>query len=234
MGMGGLDGDWTHRRRGPGGTRALNADVARSRPEIAWSWRPSHAGSVDQVRIANGHVHVATMAPSDPDAPGWEHATIFALDGMTGQVSAQRTLADPVPVSAMAIEQGIVHVVATRKDEPIFLYGLRVGDLRPCHRRRVTLDRDERREDVLDAWAMPGGGMWLEIESAFGGARAYASVSDNSNVAAAQTHVDDVAGTGWGSPARDACTDGHALFAPLSGHDGGSMTPALWQLAPAI
>jgi len=237
---GAIFGDWTHRRRDAGGTRALAAEVARSRPEIVWSWRPSHAGSVDQVRIAHGFVHVATMAPPDADAPDWEHATVFALEASTGRVVAQRTLPDPVPVAAMAIDDGRVQVVATRKGEPIFVYALDVGDLRARRRRRVTLDRDERREDVLDAWAMPRGALWLEIERASGGPRAYASVDETATVAAAQTHAEDIGKAGWGSPARDACIDGQALFAPLAGdaaetaEQGVSRPPALWQLEPRL
>lgn len=232
MSGGAILGDWTHRRRDAGGTRALVADVARSRPEIAWSWRPSHAGAVDQVRVAGGHVHVATMPLHEPETAGWHHATLYALDVATGQVRAQRTLPDPLPVSALCIEQGTLHVAATRKHEPVLLYALGTGDLAPRSRRRIALDRDELREDVLDAWALHDGGLWLEIESAFGGARAYAFVGEGEGAAVAQSHAADGGGT-WGAPARDACLVERTLVAPMNAVVGeGLFSPRLWQVAP--
>ncbi len=216
-------GDWTHRRGDAGGTRAVSADVANAKPELAWSWRPDHGGRVDQVRIAGRCVYVATMTPADEAAPGWEHATIYALDVDTGKVLATRALPDPVPVAAMVAavvgQRGVVHVLATRKGEPIFWYELEAPDLTPTHRRLVELDRDGRREDVLDAWASPDGGVWLELEGALGatGGRAYAYVGPDESFAVAQTHRDDVAAADWGAPARDACCAGLELFAPLVG-----------------
>src|SRR5947209_4076338 len=94
-------GDWTHRRGDAGGTRAVSSDVGRAKPEVAWTWRPDHGGRVDQVRIAGTCVYVATMAPVDDAAPGWEHATIYAIDVETGRVLASRALPDPMPVAAM-------------------------------------------------------------------------------------------------------------------------------------
>ncbi len=240
-------GDWTHRRGDAGGTRAVSADVADAKPEIAWSWRPEHGGRVDQVRIAGTCVYVATMAPVDEGAPGWEHATIYALDVDTGKVLAKRALPDPVPVAAMVAQAGVVHVLATRKGEPIFWYALEAPDLAPRHRRLVELDRDGRREDVLDAWASPDGGVWLELEGALGatGGRAYAYVGAEESFAVAQTHRDDVAAADWGAPSRDACCAGLELFAPLAGtwresdgqgdstpHVLASEPPAIWALEP--
>ena len=243
MAQGGIIlGDWTHRRGDPGGTRAISADVARARPEVAWVWEPEHEGTVDQVRIVGGCVYVASMLPRDDDAPGWEHPVIYALDAHTGQVVARRALPDPVPVSAMMAGDGVVHVIATRKGEPIFWYTLQAVDLLPGHRRVIELDRDPRHEDVLDAWLSPGGGVWLELESAMGGTRgrAYVFIGDGVTRGTTQTHEDDVASADFGAPARDACCDGHTLFAPLASawrgeEDGvidGGTSPALWKIDP--
>jgi hypothetical protein len=229
MGHGVILGDWTHRRGDVGGTRAVSADVLKAKPEVAWSWRPEHGGRVDQVRIAGECVYVATMRPDDTDAPGWEHAVVYALDAATGRVMARRPLPDPVPVAAMLCEAGLVHVIATRKGEPIFSYALEPGSLVPRHRRLIELDRDARRDDVLDAWGLPDGGLWLEIERASGttGGRAYAHVCAGDNAASAQTHEDDVASGEWGTPARDACCVGSELFAPVR-----ATTPAVWRVKP--
>jgi len=229
-------GDWTHRRGDAGGTRAVSSDVARAKPEVAWTWRPEHGGRVDQVRIAGTCVYVATMAPADDAAPGWEHATIYALDVETGRVLASRELPDPVPVAAMIAQTSAVHVIATRKGEPIFWYALGAIELLPSHRRLVELDRDSRREDVLDAWASPDGGVWLELEGVLGatGGRAYAFVGPNDTLAVSRTHADDVAAADWGAPARDACCAGHELYAPLAGGwlEGadGATPPGLWMI----
>lgn len=222
-------GDWTHRRADAGGTRALSADVLRASPTIAWSWRPEHGGPVDQVRIAGTRVYVATLAPRDDLAPGWEHAVVYSLDAQTGHVIAKRTLPDPVPVAAMMIDDGVVHIVATRKGEPIYWYALAAEDLTPKHRRAVELDRDARNDDVLDAWSVPGGGIWLELEGTIGESRgrAFAFVSESGSAVVTQTHEEDIAAADWGSPARDACAGGHTLFAPLA-------APALWKVEPKI
>ena len=232
-------GDWTHRRANPGGTRALSAEVSRAKPEIAWTWRPQHDGPVDQVRIAGACVYVATMMPRDDMAPGWEHAIIYALDARTGEVIARRTLPDPAPVAAMVVDAGSAHVVSTRRGEPIFWYALQAPDLVPRYRKILELDRDARHEDVLDAWIAPDGGMWLELEGALGGARgrAYAFASNGETLAIAQTHEDDIAAADWGSPARDACCEGHVLFAPLAGRWRDPLdatAPALWKVEPKL
>ena len=235
-------GDWTHRRGDPGGTRAISADMARARPVVDWTWRPDHDGTVDQIRMASECIYIATMLPRDDDAPGWEHAVIYALDAHTGKVVARRSLPDPVPVSAMMASDGVLHVIATRKGEPIFWYALSTVDLLPRHRRIVDLDRDARYEDVLDGWAVADGGVWLELEGAVGGARgrAYAFVGDGSSSGITQTHDDDVAGADWGSPARDACIGGNTLFAPLAGawtddaQGRAALPPSLWKIEPKV
>jgi hypothetical protein len=228
-------GDWTHRRGDPGGTRHVTADVARARPRVAWTWRPDHGGPVDQIRTAGACLYVATMRPREDEAPGWEHAVIYALEAETGRVIARRALPDPVPVAALVVEGGVVHVIATRKGEPIFWYALQAVDLVPRHRRLVLLDRDARHEDVLDAWASPDGGLWLELEGALGGTRgrAYAFAPEGDGIAVAQTHEEDLAGPEWGAPARDACSDGHTLFAPLGTASAGAQ-PAVWRVEPKM
>jgi hypothetical protein len=238
-GSGVILGDWTHRRGDAGGTRSIFADVAKAHPEPAWSWSPEHQGRVDQVRIAGALVFVATMTPSDPEAPGWEHAVIYALKADTGEVVARRTLPDPVPVAAMLVDAGALHVIATRRDEPIFWYSLNTTGLLPNFRSMVDIDRDARREDVLDAWASPDGGVWLELEGALGSAsgRAFTFVAPGNHLALTQTHEDDVVGSDWGAPARDACVSGHVLFAPLAGAwrgDGWGDPPALWKVEPKV
>lgn len=237
MASGVILGDWTHRRGDAGGTRAVSADVAHAKPVIAWSWRPEHGGRVDQVRISGTCVYVATMSPADEAAPGWEHARIYALDIESGRVLASRSLPDPAPVAAMVAQGADVHVIATRKGEPIFWYALEAVDLTPRHRRLVELDRDGRREDVLDAWASPDGGVWLELEGVLGatGGRAYAFVTPDDASAVSRTHSDDVAAADWGSPARDACSSGRELYAPLGGawRDGApeaATPPAIWTI----
>ena len=222
-----LLGDWTHRRGDPGGSRYVAADVAHAKPEVAWAWKPPHGGRVDQVRIAGRTVFVAAMAAPLADAPGWEHATIYALDADTGRVVASRALPDPAPVAAMLVEAGLVHVVATRRGEPILRYALDVSDLAPKLRRTIDLDRDGRREDVLDAWSSPDGGLWLELEGAQGatGGRAYAFVGAQDGAAVTQTHLEDVAAADWGAPARDACCAGQVLFVPVA-----STRPILWRV----
>src|SRR5580658_3821839 len=107
-------GDWTHRRGDSGGGRTVPAEIDKPRPSIAWSWGPEHGGRVDQVRVVGSTVIVATMMPRDSNA-GWEHAVVYVLDAVSGAEVARRVLPDPVPVAAMAVFGGVVHIVATRK-----------------------------------------------------------------------------------------------------------------------
>jgi hypothetical protein len=218
-------GDWTHRRGDPGGARSVAAEIDRPRPEIAWVWRPEHGGRVDQVRVVGQNVLIATMMPRDPNAPGWEHAVLYALDARTGSEVARRVLADPAPVAALVVEGGVVHAVATRKGEPIFWYALSPADLVPQHRRLVTPAQGPRHDDVLDAWASPDGGLWLELDGAVGDddrrglAYVFADPSGSTRELAAQEG--EAPGEGL-SPARDACAGGHQLFTPIDGRwDGG-------------
>jgi hypothetical protein len=211
-------GNWTHRRGDAGGSRALAAEVAGARPRVAWSWSPPHGGRVDQVRVAGELVYVATQVPVDPAAVGWEHAVVYAIDAARGTVVAHRTLADPAPVAAMVIEGRALHLVATRPGEPVFWYALATPDLVPVHRRVALLDHDARQADVLDAWASPDGGLWLEIEAAQGDGRS--SQHSYSFLGAAPTDrcthvvVDRTGRLRPGQPA-DACAAGRALLVPV-------------------
>jgi hypothetical protein len=176
--------------------------------------------------------------PRDHQAPGWEHAVLYALDARAGVEVARRVLPDPVPVAAMVVEAGALHVVATRKGEPIFWYSLAPASLVPKHRRIVRLANGGH-DDVLDAWAAPDGGLWLELDAATGAdghhALAYTFAEPEGTSPATCLHGDDVIAEG---PflARDACAGGHELFAPVEGRWGGSQEvaspPALTRLDP--
>jgi hypothetical protein len=227
-------GDWTHRRGDAGGSRAVPAEIDKPRPTVAWSWRPEHGGPVDQVRVVGENVVVATMMPRDGGAPGWEHAVVYVIDAHTGVLVARRVLPDPVPVAAMVVESGTLHVVATRRGEPIFWYALSPADLVPKHRRVVVLAT--RYDDVLEAWAPPGGGLWLELEASteFDArhALAYAFADGAGASPATYRHEDDGAA---GTPvARDACAGGSELFAPVDGRwtSATPVPPALARLSP--
>jgi hypothetical protein len=230
-------GDWTHRRGDPGGGRTVPAEIDRPRPSIAWSWRPEHAGRVDQVRVVGSTVVVATMMPRDSNAPGWEHAVVYVLDALSGAEVARRVLPDPVPVAAMAVEAGIVHVVATRRGEPIFWYALSPAELASHHRRIVAIGETVSHEDALDAWAMPDGGLWLELDAALGDGRranTYAFAEPNGGLAV--TRMSDERPAAGNPPlARDACAGGRDLFVPLDGRwsiDVDAAPPVLSRLAP--
>jgi hypothetical protein len=221
-------GEWTHRRGDPGGARAVAAEIDRPKPAVAWSWRPEHGGRVDQVRVVGQHVVVATMAPREAAAPGWEHATIYLLEARTGAEVARRILPDPVPVAAMIVHAGQVHVIATRRGEPVFWYSLSPHHLAAHHRRVVALADDVRHDDVLDAWGAPDGGLWLELEGAFGAegrsAQAYALV-DGANAAPASCAHEEACADSSGALARDACAGEGELFAPVSGYWNGASAP---------
>jgi hypothetical protein len=198
---------------------------------VAWSFRPKDGGLVDQVRIAGERVYVATMAPTDPAAPGWEHATVFSLDATTGRVAAKRMLPDPAPVAAMVVDGDVLHVLSTRHGEPVFWYVLDAFDLRPRHRRALALDRAAH-WDVLEAWASADGGIWMELDAVGGDRRVYAFAKDD-KVRLARRGKE---ATEPELAPRDACCVGSTLYAPSAGawEAGGSGTPPLiWQLDPA-
>jgi hypothetical protein len=227
-------GEWTHRRGDAGGSRAVAAEIDRPRPVIAWSWRPEHRGHVDQVRVVGSNVLIATMMPHDPAAPGWEHAVVYAIDVATGVEVARRVLPDPAPVAAMVVEAGLVHVVAARRGEPIFWYALSPTDLATTHRRIVALTNHY--DDVLEAWASPEGGLWLELEAGTEGdgphALAYAFADASGASPTTYRHEDVAEGA---AVARNACAGGRELFAPIDGRwtEDAAVPPALSRLSPA-
>jgi hypothetical protein len=231
-------GDWTHRRGDAGGARAVPAAIDRPRPAVAWSWRPEHGGRVDQVRVASATVIVATMMPRDAKAPRWEHAVVYVLDAATGIELARRVLPDPVPVAAMVVEDGVVHVVSTRKGEPIFWYALTAADLVPSHRRIVTVADGLDHDDVLDAWATPDGGLWLEFDTLEGEStrvRGFAFADPSGAPLSARLAEDRFDADGPPMP-HDACGAGHDLFVPLEGRwegEGAATPPGLSRLGRA-
>jgi hypothetical protein len=232
-------GDWTHRRGDPGGARAVPADIDRPRPLVAWSWHPEHGGRIDQVRVAGSTIVVATMMPRDSNAPGWEHGVVYLLDAGTGVEIARRVLPDPVPVAALVVEAGTVHIVATRKGEPIFWYALSPGELVPQHRRIVSFEDGMRHDDVLDAWATPDGGLWLELDATATResmrARAYAFADPMGGPAAARMS-EERPGADGPPLAHDACAGGHELFVPRDGRwkqADESIPPEIWRLNPS-
>ena len=231
-------GEWTHRRGDPGGTRSISAEIDRPRPVVAWDWRPEHGGRVDQVRVVGPNVIVATMMPRDARAAGWEHAVIYALDARTGVEVARRVLPDPVPVAAMVFEAGVVHVVATRKGEPIFWYALSPADLVPHHRRLVGHPTEFRHDDVLDAWTSPDGGLWLELDAATTAegfhARSYVFAEADGSTREGSVRIADLS-SGGTTLAGDACAGGHELFVPIEGrwpNEGPATAPAISRLDP--
>jgi hypothetical protein len=229
-------GDWTHRRGDAGGARAVAAEIDRPRPSVAWSWHPDHGGRVDQVRVAGSSVFVATMSPRDPAAPGWEHAVVYVLDARTGVEVARRILPDPVPVAAMVLDAAMLHIVATRRGEPIFWYALSSEDLRPEHR-RVSPSAAAHHDDVLDAWATADGGLWFELDVPLGAdasrARRYA-FADASGATSVRAY-DERAGVDGPPLAHDACAGGLDLFVPGDGRWEGfadATPPILSRLDP--
>jgi hypothetical protein len=165
---------------------------------------------------------VATMTPSDSAAPGWEHAIVYALDAETGLEVGRRMLPDPVPVAAMVMDAGLVHIVATRRSEPIYWYALSLEDLAPKSRRILSLANGLCHDDVLDAWATPDGGLWLEVDVAdvtldgHSPSRAYAFADSRGALTLAHREVDGARSEGP-RVARDACAEGGDLFAPSEG-----------------
>jgi hypothetical protein len=227
---GAIFGDWTHRRADAGGSRALKADLGRARLRVAWMWEAPHGSRIDQVRTSGDLVVIAAMGVSE-QTPGWEHATVFVLDAASGKVVARRTLPDPLPVASLVLEGHVVSAVATARGEPVFTYSLSLPDLRPLHRGVVALD-DPLDADVLDAWALPGGGLWLELEVGQG-SLVYVAVAEGGLAASRLVlHVDHA------RTARDACESERALFVPAAPEahetqEAEGLTPLLFKLDPA-
>ena len=131
----------------------------------------------------------------------------------------------------MIVDGEIVHVLATRHGEPVFWYALDAFDLRPRHRRALSLDRAAH-WDVLEAWASADGGIWMELDATGGDRRVYAFAKDDTVILAPRAKE----ATEPELAPRDACCVGHTLYAPSAGawDAGGNGTPPLiWQLDPA-
>jgi hypothetical protein len=222
---GAILGDWTHRRGDAGGSRALPADLKRARVRVAWTWEAPGGARIDQVRTAGDTVFVAAMGVSE-ETPGWEHATIYAIEGAGGKVSARRRLPDPMPVAALVVEGHLVHAVSTRPEEPVYGYVLTAPELRPVLRFPIPLE-DARRPDVLDAWALADGGLWLELETG-GGSSAFVALADPSRA------VSRLELPGSLNGARDACEAGRSLFVPADPSPPAANGPrvALYKIEP--
>jgi hypothetical protein len=197
---------------------------------VDWSWEAPGGARIDQVRTFGDFVFVAAMGVSD-GAREWNHATIFALEAKSGKVAARRMLPDPVPVASLVVQDALIHAVATAPEEPVFAYALTIPDLRPVHRCHVGLV-DAPGADVLDAWALPGGGLWLELEGGQGSAL-YISVTDGHTREAAVSRLEvrvDNAGL-----ARDACESERALFVPAEAEANptGVLSTLLFKLEPS-
>jgi hypothetical protein len=226
-------GSWTHRRADAGGTRSLAADLGRVKPRVAWTWEPPAGARIDQVRTSGGHVYAAAMGSSE--VPGWEHASVFAIDASNGRLTARRSLPDPVPVAALVLEESRIHAVATRPSEPVFWYALSTPDLRPLHRVATPID-GARHTDVLDAWALADGGLWLELETGdgLGGYVSLAETEAEGEDSESTRRAPFRAAVGGLPGARDACESGRSLFAPTDPltESAGGPRDALVKLEP--
>jgi hypothetical protein len=220
---GAIFGDWTHRRGDAGGARSLAADLGSAKLRVAWTWDPPGGARIDQVRTSGDCVFVAAMATKG-GAPGWDHATAYAIDAASGRVVARRELPDPVPVASLGVEGRLLTVIATRADELVHGYALSIPDLHPVARYSIALG-EARRADVLDAWTLSGGGLWLELDE---GETSYASVADPSG--ASRVSARSVLRVGGAASARDACESERALFVP-AGKDAPDAT-VLFKLEP--
>jgi hypothetical protein len=214
-------GSWTHRRADAGGSRALAADLGKVKPRVAWTWEPPVGARIDQVRTSGGYVYAAAMGSAEPGVPGWEHASLFAIDGSNGRLVARRSLPDPVPVAALVLEGRRVHAVATRAGEPVFWYALTAPELRPVHRLAAPI-ADSASADVLDAWALSDGGLWIELEMG-DGVGGYVSLAEGVR--------DEAAVLGELPSSHDACESGRSLFVPVD-RDGETTGDALLKLEP--
>jgi hypothetical protein len=200
-------GDWTHRRGDAGGSRAVSARILKPKPKIAWRWDLTFDGRIEQVRIVGDVVTIAaTPAISHP---GWQHAEVVTLEAATGRPIAQRWLPDPVPPSALVVDESAVRIVATRASEPVFLYTLEPKTLEPVARERLDAG-DAAAVDIVDAWGH-GADMWCQIETPSRAARLFAHKTDP-RPALVWLPIDV-------GVIREPCLADGALFVPLTGTD---------------
>ena len=231
-----LLGDWTHRRRDAGGTRSLTGDLSRSKPRLVWTWAPSDGSYVDQVRIANGSVYVATSPFQGVDEIPWQPGSVHCLELESGRTIASRRLADPAPVCAMVLDHGLLYVIGSQPSEPIFVYGLTVSELRPVFRRRVTFSHPMEAHDVVDAWALPAGGLWLELHGEESGQRHYCTVVGAYHGSVVASRLQGIAASSASHP-RDACVEGHRLYGPALSQEISAASlpsPVVWRVSPGF
>ncbi len=210
-------GDWTHRRGDAGGCRAVSARIERPRPRVAWVWEPPHQGRVEQVRIAGDHVYVASLPPIVH--VGWEHARVSAFDARTGTCVAQRTLPDPVPISAMVLSRQALHIFGTRACESLFWYELDLVTLAPRARRRIHL-KDLLVNDVYDAW-LATSGVWLSVDTPLSTERNYLFLSEEGALQCAHQPKAQ-------KEVREPCLQGDSLVVPFAATSDGGMSELLW------
>ena len=120
------------------------------------------------------------------------------------------------PVAAMVVQGETVHVVATRRGEPIYWYALSAADLTALHRLPLAPREGGTDDDVLDAWATPGGGLWLELDHFPSRARAYAFAEPAGAPPAVRLEGGPASADGPAF-AQDACAGDYDLFVPVDG-----------------
>ena len=166
-------GDWTH-RRGDAGRRARGRrprSTGRGPPSPGRGAR-STAGRVDQVRVV-GH----DRGRRDDDAARRRRAALGARRRLRARrahrASRSRAASCRIPCRSRpwSSKTGIVHVVATRRGEPIFWYALTPGELVPQHR-LIVVDRRRdlpgRRARRVGHPRRGGAGLWLELDVSAG------------------------------------------------------------------
>lgn len=215
--MSALSSDWTHRRVDLLGSRFLRGTVADWKPKVAWSWRPSHGGRVDQVRTVGDLIVVVTMPPGPP---GWTHAMVHLVDGKTGKERVSRRLPDPAPVGALAVGPRSVHVAVAGDAVAPYHYALERDSLRPQRRTVLPLVTTGLEDDVLDMWAPSDERVAFEVELGAERSRRFGWVDLPSRRGSLRAHDAGLAAGDRGGPPRDCAISGEYLIIPVPGIDG--------------
>ncbi len=203
-------GDWTHRRGDAGGSRAVSARILNPKPRIAWRYDLPFDGRIEQVRVVGEVVTIAatpTIAHS-----GWQHAEVVTLNAESGRVMSQRRLPDPVPPSTMIASVTQLRIIATRAEEPAFLYALTPGSLLPVSRSQLE-ESDCASLDIVDAWG-EGRELWCHLDTQRRNTRLFVNAAN-----AKQVRVSLPIASGL---VREPCCADGALFVPLSPVSGSS------------